>query len=162
MSCSGDLASALKRSTVTDLFTQIDISEGADRDRVVTVPAETHINAAFEILCRNHLHSVPVISSKNEFLGLVDLRDFVAYMISLFKYDDLSGATIISPCSEGPTLLETVQELINFSKANPTKPVHDDASLDIVFKLFLEDKTLHRVPVLASIDPHQLTHILSH
>lgn len=156
-----DLVSALKRYKVSDLFGLIKISEDADRDKVIVLAADTLINTAFETLCSNHVHSAPVVSSKNEFLGMVDLRDFVSYMISLFKHDDLSGASV-SSTSEGPTLLNTIGELINFSKANPTKPVREDDTLDTVFKLFLEDKALHRVPVLRAGDSHEILRILSH
>jgi CBS domain-containing protein len=100
----------------------------------------TSTRDAFHSLVDRHVHSAPVYSAeKGQYVGLVDMKDFVAYLITLIN----------SPQDPSPS--HTVGALVDFSHQDPFRSLKHSASLMEAMKLFGSQHAayrLHRVPIL--------------
>jgi len=125
---------------------------GIKDQNVVIIQSHTELKYAFQSLIDNHISCAPVFDSKqNKFVGLLDVKDFVAFILWLY------GKSKSIVLAEIPVMS---QEITNICKANPFVPVLEDASLGHVLKEFC-DRQLHRMPVLSKVDKSKVIAMVS-
>jgi predicted transcriptional regulator len=127
---------------------------------VITVDSEATAKTVLETLSSNKIYSTPVWNASDaKCVGLVDLGDVVAYLVSLFKesagvesYEELCKASTSD--FDGGAIAERfwstpVSMLVNFSGSNPYEPksVDETTLADAV-------KVLARARRLVLVDEH--------
>jgi CBS domain-containing protein len=126
------LASFLRSHTVADIAP-------LDPQNVVELQEDENLREAFETLISHHIHSAPVYSKEQgKYVGLVDLKDFVAYVLSVTGESD--GQPISS-----------VGKLVDFSHQNPFVHLESVSPVLEALKLFGSQHgrfRLHRIPIL--------------
>jgi len=105
------------------------------------------VSDVLDTLTNKEILSAPVYSDeKQSFVGMVDLRDFVAYILALHM--------------KGEVNISTADKLCDFSGTDPFVPCNDDFTMLDVVKEFTV-KELHRMPVLEKNNKAHVLCILS-
>lgn len=116
---------------------------------VIKVNAEDTLDAAFKVLIEKRILSAPVWSKKKRrFQGMVDVTDFVSFIVNHFsadilREDDVAG--FLSAKDRFTTIL--VRDVFNETDHDPWYPVEDDAPLRKIFETFCRGN-LHRIPIM--------------
>jgi len=114
---------------------------------VLVFKSDDTVQHVFEELADKEVLSAPVFDeNKKEFVGMVDLRDFVALLLSIHLMGDSS--------------ISTAEKLTDFSGNNPFIPVHEDEAIVEVLREF-NVRGVHRMPVLDKKDKTKVLCILS-
>jgi CBS domain-containing protein len=128
-SCGENLLKLLSTSKILDVPSERDL---------VSIDSNASLGSAFEKLCKNGIHSAPVIDESGEAIGLLDAKDFVSYVVQLYA-EKADGET--SP-------KKNASELSDFSRKNPFLAVGGDALLQDALKEFVRLNYVHRVPII--------------
>lgn len=104
------------------------------KQTVVEFGKEDLIRDAFDALVQNSFLSAPVYDADaKKYIGMVDLRDIVGFVLSLRK-------------NEGPIVF-TVDKLVNFSGMDKFQPVSGDVTLLDALEEFAKSQ-IHRMPIM--------------
>lgn len=115
--------------------------------KLVSFDADQSIVSAFEALHMHQIQSAPVFDKhKNAWVGIIDLKDFVVYILELRKNPSAS--------------LNRVADLIGLSLGDQWLPVSADANVFQVFRRFYRTK-FHRLPVTDEHDANKVLRMVS-
>jgi len=133
--------------------------------KVITINADASVSEALQVLSSNNILAAPVFDREtNSFLGLVDMMDILANVVSFYKEHDSADA---KPGEEVPVSwcrnIETLQQrgeqfakqpttaLIDRSRVDDFCPVSNHGTLFQVMDDVLSHN-VHRVPVFDNSD----------
>jgi len=129
--------------------------------KIYTIDSKTGLYNAFEILLNNNILSAPVYDDdKKEYIGFVDIRDLVSYVVYLYEHNkNFRNYNML--IKNGVELLKSPEQdgitLAYLSRRNKFSPVKTTDSLLQVANI-LSKGEIHRVPVL---DNGKLVNIIS-
>jgi CBS domain-containing protein len=114
--------------------------ETIEGQHVVELQDTDAIGAAFNALISHHVHSAPVYSkAQGRYVGLVDLKDFVSYVLSL-----MTNNPDAHPSNQ-------VGSLVDFSHQDPFHSLPHTATIMEALKLFGSQHRsfrIHRIPIV--------------
>jgi len=126
-----------------------------NNQKTVVFSTTADLNQCFEALVTNHILSAPVVDeTTKEFVGLLDMKDFVAYILYLFSGKGHPVHCNKESCeknksSEGSLDLAVVGgDLVDYSRRNPFIPIPDDSCLGHAMKE-IANRELYRMPVVS-------------
>lgn len=126
-----------------------DIPQIRDQKTIVFTD-DAELQKCFEALVNNHILCAPVVNIKSkEFIGLLDLKDFLAYVLVLF-----GGGNV-----EEFELAISSKDIVDYSRRNPFVPITEENSLGHAMKE-IATRGLYRMPVISS-GSHELQAMLS-
>jgi CBS domain-containing protein len=115
------------------------------------------IRDVFRSLIDNHILSAPIWDKQQQkWSGLVDMKDFVAYILYLFGRRKQEGNG--NPTS--PVIAEHSGQIVDFSKRNPFVQISSTSTVQELLKSFT-DRGLHRMAVVSATDPNHVMAMVS-
>lgn len=140
-----------------DILHHAKVSDVITPKAVITLDSEDTVEKAV----KNHIQSAPVVNSKtNEVLGMVDMLDIVAFILSVAPSGHQLSANALKTMEiAGRAMaLETLKNVVDFSGRDPYVPITTNSPLTYAATLFRQG--IHRLPV---VDEHTkaVQHIVS-
>jgi len=133
-----------------------DIDE-INNQKLLSISSATNLHAAFDEMVKNKVLCVPVHDEKWQWLGLLDMKDFVFYLLNLFgmyKSEKKSQETTAA------TVAYESCDLVNFSRKNEFVPIADHTPmLEVIAQLCL--RGLYRMPVIKNDKPEEVVAMIS-
>jgi len=116
--------------------THVSDMKGIQKQELIQFEEDNLIRDVFETLSEKSIYSAPVHSAlKKKYVGMVDLRDFVSFVLSIHM--------------KGEPIIFTADKITDFSGSNPFVPVDESSKLLDIFTDF-SVKGLHRAPIINS------------
>jgi len=116
--------------------------------------SDQEVRDVFVTLVQSRISAAPVWDrTQKKWIGLVDMKDFVAYILHLFgRRTQIATSKLIA--------IEHSGELVDFSKKNRFEPTREDASSEHVLKTMAHHE-LHRMPVVSKTNPDHIIAMVS-
>lgn len=129
-----------------------DLVQKHEHQELTVVNSNEDLSNTFDMLISKKIHSVPVINKEtHQYLGILDMKDFVAYILWLFG-DKTKTKLEFMP--------DTPEDILNLWKKNPFVGVLSTSSVAEALD-YLSKHHLHRLPVIDSVSKTKVTAMLS-
>lgn len=140
--------------------------------KIVEISSSISIKEGCQILIDNGISSAPVFSSTlNEYIGMLDFRDIVEFILILFHRSESKDSKIAS-FMERPTLHGLIEQycgeedvmvgdVVDLSRKNPFYSVLSQSSLIQLVQVFSSNVGIHRVNVVDNLSGGKVVGILS-
>jgi len=117
------------------------------KQHLVKVNSSDLVKDVFQSLTQHDLLSAPVYDpNKGEYIGMVDMRDFVAFIMSIHM--------------KGDPIVFTAERMSDLSGSNPFIPIDEETTLLEVLREF-NIKRVHRLPVTKHSNATEILYQLS-
>ncbi|KAL6073305.1 hypothetical protein QOT17_004963 [Balamuthia mandrillaris] len=123
-----------------------------EQQKLVVLPSSMMIEKAFDKLMEEHILCAPVANEEGRVLGLVDVKDFVEYILLIYGKSTRSVQELELDAEF------SVKNIKNLSLRNPLLNIGIDAPLITVLELF--QSGIHRLAV-SDGDINNITHMVS-
>jgi len=129
-----------KNKTVIQLLDDVRVLQ---QPNLIFFPSDATIEHSLQLLLENGILCAPVIDEMKEINGIVDIKDFVEYVLLLYGKSRMS----IKDLKPDPKGDLSVKNLINISGSNPLQCITSESSVFSVLEMFARTG-LHKIIVV--------------
>jgi len=134
-------------TALLDLLTKTKIREVVKDQHLVQFKSNELVKDVFQTLVKNDLLSAPVFdANKKEHVGMVDMKDFVDFIMSLHM--------------KGDPIVFTAEKMSDISGTDPFIPVDEDTNVVEALKEF-NIKRVHRMAITKHGEAHTVLSVLA-